>query len=358
MAEQNKQEAKEIIVQNSAVSFVKAMGDWLNIDKVHLSFVQHTGLKNGCKQVAAIEAALPVYRATGKMVNNVPEDNVSGLQKLSYMIDNGSFFTRLKSSRAAALDKYNREHQNPNGNDDIYCESVFEFIGGSDAKTKNGQTIPIRYRRISITPAVFKPNRRNNNIVLEALECDGSSTSTAGFVPQKGFPNKVQIRVMFKPAEFVVFIKAIMNVWQAELTRRAVCGELQFYRWRDHNKQGDKGAQTPVANEPQQTQGQSNAAVPSVPANVGIIVTYDTAGDLFIAATKEQFVTTFRNGLIKMLNTEKKWVLPSDEAKKLLDAVEKGEHLPTIKSHSKLDESTFNFINSRRVTVSVDNLNK
>lgn len=349
---ENKQEAKEIVVQNAATSFVKAMGDWLNIDKVHLSFVQHTGLKNGCKQVAAIEAALPVYRASGKVINNQPEDNVSGLQKLSYMIQNGSLFSRLKKSRAAALSKYNAEHQTVNNNDDIYCDSVFEFIGGSAAKVKNGQTLPIRYRRIAIVPASFKPNRGNNNIILEALECDGASTNTAGFVPQKGFPNKTQIRVTFKPAEFVVFVDAMMNAWQAELTRRAICGEQQFYRWRDHNKP-DENAQAAASQ-----QVASNSLVPdavAVPASVGIIVTYDTAGELFIAATKEQFVSTFREGLRTILHTERQWVLPSDEAKKLLDAVENGTSLPTVKAHSKVDESAFDFINSRRVTVSVGN---
>lgn len=353
MAE-NKQEAKEIIVQNAATSFVKAMGDWLNIDKVHLSFVQHTGLKNGCKQVAAIEAALPVYRASGKVINNQPEDNVSGLQKLSYMIQNGSLFSRLKKSRAAALSKYTAEHQTANNSDDIYCESVFEFIGGSAAKVKNGKNIPIRYRRIAIVPASFKPNRGNNNIILEALECDGAATNTAGFIPQKGFPNKTQIRVTFKPAEFVVFVDAMMNAWQAELTRRAVCGEQQFYRWRDHNKQ-DENVQ-PAVSQPVANNSPAPDAV-AVPANVGIIVTYDTAGELFIAATKERFIPTFREGLRKILHTKNQWILPSDEAQKLLEAVEKDESLPTIKAHSKTDENMFDFINSRRVTVSVGNKN-
>ena len=158
----DREEAKDIIVQNGASSFVKARADWLNIDKVHLSFVQHSGLKNGCKKLAAIEAALPIYRATGKMVNNMPEDNVSGLQKLAYMVSNGSLFTRLKNSRSAALEKYRKENPNGAANGDIYCDSVFEFVGGSEAKSKNGNNIPIRYRKISIAPAAFKANRQNS----------------------------------------------------------------------------------------------------------------------------------------------------------------------------------------------------
>ena len=31
----DREEAKDIIVQNGASSFVKARADWLNIDKVH-----------------------------------------------------------------------------------------------------------------------------------------------------------------------------------------------------------------------------------------------------------------------------------------------------------------------------------
>ena len=341
-------EAKDIIVQNGASSFVKARADWLNIDKVHLSFVQHSGMKNGCKKLAAIEAALPIYRATGKMVNNMPEDNVSGLQKLAYMVSNGSLFTRLKNSRAAAMDKYRKE--NPNGaNGDIYCESVFEFVGGSEAKNKNGHTVPIRYRKISIAPAAFKANRPNTNIVLEAFECDGSTTTTAGFVPQKGCPNKVQIRVGFKPAEFVVFIQAIMNVWQAELSRRAIMGEGEFYSWFAHRD-----------SEPSAATVQNNTVPASVdtPAHsvpqtyrVTIIVAYDTAGALFVAATKDKFVDTLREGLRKMRNCEQAWVLPKDEADKVLAAVESDTAIPTARAHSKKSPDTYDFLNFRRCTV-------
>lgn len=347
----DREEAKDIIVQNGASSFVKARADWLNIDKVHLSFVQHTGLKNGCKKLAAIEAALPIYRATGKMVNNMPEDNVSGLQKLAYMVSNGSLFTRLKNSRSAALEKYRKENPNGTANGDIYCDSVFEFVGGSEAKSKNGNNIPIRYRKISIAPAAFKANRQNSNIVLEAFECDGSTTNTAGFVPQKGCPNKVQIRVGFKPAEFVVFIQAIMNVWQAELSRRAIMGEGEFYSWFAHRDGGSVAAIPQNVPTPAQIPVETAANPAPKTYRVTIIVAYDTAGALFVAATKDKFVDTLREGLRKMLNCEQAWVLPKDEADKVLAAVENDQAIPTARAHSKKSPDTYNFLNFRRCTV-------
>ena len=335
---QNQDQIQDIICQNGAMSFVKARGDWLNIDKIHLSFVQHTGLKNGCKQVSAIEAALPIYRAAGKLAgNNQPEDNVSGLQKLDYMVHNGSLFSRLKASRAAALKK-------SNGNGDIYCESVFEYIGGSAAKVKNGQQIPIRYRKISVSPAAFKPNQENTNLILEAFECDGGTTTTGGFVPLKGFPNKTQIRVMFKPAEFVVFVESMMNAWKAELVRRAICGEQQFYRWHDHHNKNEE--------EPKQSVSPPASPQPTV-KKVSIIVAYDTAGALFVAATKERFVDTLREGLKQMLDTKQQWVLPKSEADKVLTAVSADEKIPTVTAHSKTDKEMSDYLNFRRVNISV-----
>lgn len=333
------QSLKEIVVQYGAKSFVSAKSDWLSIDKVHLSFVQHTGLKSGCKLQASIEAAMPIYKATGKMVNGVPEDSVSGLEKLAYMVENGSIFKRLQAARNAAEARHNQSGQTG----DIYCESVFEYIGGSNAKTRDGVSTPVRYRRISISPAAFKPGMKNANIIMEAFECDGATTSTAGFVPQKGCPNKVQIRVGFKPAEFTVFIRAIMNVWRAELTRRAIVGEQEFYRWRDHQDNAPAPAPATAPAQPEQV-------VPKK-YQLDIIVAHDSAGDLFIGDIKANFINTFRNGLSAMLKTERAWVLPKDEANKALTAINGTGPIPTVRAHSKSDTEAADFISFRRLTL-------
>ena len=70
----NKIEEDNIIFAvQGAKSFLKCKMDWVGIGKLHVSFVSHTGLENGCKQLGHIEAALPFdgedgALALGKMI--------------------------------------------------------------------------------------------------------------------------------------------------------------------------------------------------------------------------------------------------------------------------------------------------
>ena len=48
-------------------SFLKVKMDWANIDKVHLSFVSHTGRANGCSPIAHVEGALRINGGDGAL---------------------------------------------------------------------------------------------------------------------------------------------------------------------------------------------------------------------------------------------------------------------------------------------------
>lgn len=331
-----------IIEQCGSMSLVKAKTDWLNINKIHLSFVQHTGLKNGCKRVASIEAALPIYLASGMVAegSNAPEDNSSGLEKLVYMVNSKSLFTRLDASRKAAL------AQNPNA-DKVYPASVFEFMGGSTDKS----TGKIRYRKISIGPAMIAKGRPNKNIVLKCMECDGKTTATGGLVALPEYPNQVSISVPFKPAEFVVFIMAIKNAWQAELCKRAITGTGEFETWHDKHK-NDGQSQEANAAVPQSSIA---ADVPVADTNgdrIELVIAYDQLGLLFVVTTPANFQASLRKGLEKMLASEKQWVMSKDEAQKLLQAIQTGTSIPVVTMTSKVDASFVNHIFCKRISLS------
>lgn len=82
----NKIEEDNIIFAvQGAKSFLKCKMDWVGIGKLHVSFVSHTGLENGCKQLGHIEAALPFdgedgALALGKMILRGDLDKVAPAQ--------------------------------------------------------------------------------------------------------------------------------------------------------------------------------------------------------------------------------------------------------------------------------------
>ena len=109
----NKIEEDNIIFAvQGAKSFLKCKMDWVGIGKLHVSFVSHTGLENGCKQLGHIEAALPF-------------DGEDGALALGKMILRGD----LDKGRARSIKKAKETGAK-------YPEPVFTYNGGSEAKAR------------------------------------------------------------------------------------------------------------------------------------------------------------------------------------------------------------------------------
>ena len=107
----NKIEEDNIIfAAQGAKSFLKCKMDWAGIGKLHVSFVSHTGLENGCKQLGHIEAALPF-------------DGEDGALALGKMILRGD----LDKGRARSIKKAKETGAK-------FPEPVFTYNGGSEAK--------------------------------------------------------------------------------------------------------------------------------------------------------------------------------------------------------------------------------
>ena len=144
----NKIEEDNIIFAvQGAKSFLKCKMDWVGIGKLHVSFVSHTGLENGCKQLGHIEAALPF-------------DGEDGALALGKMILRGD----LDKGRARSIKKAKETGAK-------YPEPVFTYNGGSEAKADR----PVMWRQVSIAPGA------KSDFVFQVTEAEGEKNVRGGY---------------------------------------------------------------------------------------------------------------------------------------------------------------------------------
>lgn len=150
--QKNKENDNVIFNIQGAKSFVKCKMDWAGIGKLHVSFVSHSGLENGCKQLGHIEAALPF-------------DGEDGALALGKMIANGG----IREKRNAALKKARETGAK-------YPEPIFTYNGGSDAKADR----PVMWRQVSIVPGI------KQEYVFQVIEAEGEKNARGGYQKKSG----------------------------------------------------------------------------------------------------------------------------------------------------------------------------
>lgn len=149
----NKIEEDNIIfAAQGAKSFLKCKMDWAGIGKLHVSFVSHTGLENGCKQLGHIEAALPF-------------DGEDGALALGKMILRGD----LDKGRARSIKKAKETGAK-------FPEPVFTYNGGSEAKADR----PVMWRQVSIAPGA------KSDFVFQVTEAEGEKNVRGGYQKKAG----------------------------------------------------------------------------------------------------------------------------------------------------------------------------
>ena len=149
----NKIEEDNIIFAvQGAKSFLKCKMDWVCIGKLHVSFVSHTGLESGCKQLGHIEAALPF-------------DGEDGALALGKMILRGD----LDKGRARSIKKAKETGAK-------YPEPVFTYNGGSEAKADR----PVMWRQVSIAPGA------KSDFVFQVTEAEGEKNVRGGYQKKVG----------------------------------------------------------------------------------------------------------------------------------------------------------------------------
>lgn len=195
MSEQNYSQSEfedtSIYAIHTLKTFVKAKLDWIEFDKMHLSFVEHDGNKANAKQLHNIEAALSI-------------GGENGILALYELATNGELATRRKASLETA------EKQSANGGK-AYPKPVFESLGGTSGKrSKEGKTI---FRSVTITPGT------KVDYVLQSMQCEGELTSTGAITPKK---NVAQTRIMvaMSNAQLLAFLSTMKAYWTAHITSK------------------------------------------------------------------------------------------------------------------------------------------
>lgn len=162
-------------------SFCKAKNDWIRFERIHLSFVQHTG-KPKCEQTGSIEGALKLHGADGAL-------------HLANMILSGELAKKAAQSKAQA-----------NGS---YPQAVFVSLGGTPAaRSKTGSAV---FRQFSVSPG------SKSDYVFTMSQCDGEETQTGGISPKKG-AQRTNIFVPLSSGDLRDFAQSVIAEYTAYRT--------------------------------------------------------------------------------------------------------------------------------------------
>lgn len=278
MSEQNIQENLPFWQVQGLKSFCKAKGDWLNFEKIHLSFVSHEG-KPTCKQVMSIEGAIKIHGKDGALF-------------LSDMILSGVAKKIADSNRAAVQQGE-------------YAKPIFESMGGtSAARSKDGKCM---FRNFSVSPGL------KSDYVFTMVTCAGTENSTGGIQAVSG-AKRDTIHVSLSSGDLFDFARSV----QIEYTAfRTLC-----------LSKGSRPANTlstPVqGNQPQTpevTQPQSVSANLPVLRRVCVIV--DTSGTfnlgIPIVTTSEKAILVIQEATKAVLKNEKRFVAEAESYRNAVD---------------------------------------
>lgn len=154
-------------------SFCKARADWLDFDRIHLSFVKHEGKKNNCKQTMAIEGAVKLHGSDGVLY-------------LSELVLSGAAKKMAEQSKKEAT----------NG----FVQPFFTTMGGTvSSRSNKGQCM---FRQFSVAAG------NKSDYVFQMMTCAGEENATGGIQPVKGAKHDT-IYVSLSSADLVAFARAV-----------------------------------------------------------------------------------------------------------------------------------------------------
>lgn len=195
----------------AAKSFCKMKKDWLEFERIHLSFVRHSG-KPECKQELAIEGAIKLL-------------GVDGAVNLSYLIQTGRLKKMAEIKKKDAAEKQQK-----------YVDPLFTSMGGT-VTSRSADGASCTFREFAVLSGTA------SEYVLRMLTCAGEQTMTGGIQPVSG-AKRESIFVPISAGDLVCFAKAIDFAYQKYMTM--VC-EAPGYNGEKNDTDGE-----PVpATEPQ-----------------------------------------------------------------------------------------------------------
>lgn len=274
-------------------SFCKARADWLEYDRIHLSFVKHEGKNNNCKQTLAIEGAVKLHGSDGVLY-------------LSELILSGAAKKLAEKAKAAA------------GNG--YVQPIFTSMGGTvSARSNNGQCM---FRQFSVVPGT------KSEYVLQMTTCPGEENATGGIQPVKG-AKRESIYVPLTSGDLVSFAKAV----QIEVTAFRTVKMLS-----DGSKNSEENHTQPAPSEQpaeQKPAAQTTQTVPAEKPTLAII--YETTGivnrGLPFAMLAENGVNVLKGVIQALLGAPDRYVCIPEQynnAVKLIEGKQKGSAIVNL----------------------------
>ena len=169
----------------AAKSFCKMKKDWLSHERIHLSFVKHSG-KPECKQELVIEGAIKLAGTDGAV-------------NLSHLILTGRLRKIAEMKKKEAAEKQQR-----------YVDPLFTSMGGTVA-SRSADGASCTFREFAVLCGTA------SEYVLRMLTCAGEQTSTGGIQPVSG-AKRESIFVPISAGDLVCFAKAIEFAYQEYMT--------------------------------------------------------------------------------------------------------------------------------------------
>lgn len=189
-------------------SFCKARGDWLEFDRVHLSFVKHEGKANNCKQILAIEGAIKLHGSDGAL-----------------------FLSELVLSGAAKKMAIKAKEEASNG----YPQPIFSSMGGTvSSRSQKGQCM---FRQFSVAPGT------KSDFVLQMMTCPGEENATGGIQPIKG-AKRDTVYVPLSSGDLADFARSIQMEVTAFRTAKMLSGTSV------EKNEGGNVCETPLTSSP------------------------------------------------------------------------------------------------------------
>ena len=286
-------------------SFCKAKTDWLRFERIHLSFVQHEGKDNSCKQILAIEGALKVHGADGALF-------------LSDMILSGAAKKLADKSKEIAQ----KEGKN-------YPSPIFVSMGGTTtSRSKDGKAV---FRQFSLIAG------KKSDFVFQMLQCEGEESSTGGVQRKKGVQAQ-SINVPLSAGDLFDFARSIQIEWMAFRTMCMNGEGVNYIAPSEEPEDCDV-----VSDNVHQELPSSSNKEDSVPTTVALI--YDDKGYLNngypIPVKKENAIAIIQSITKEFLNLEGRLVADPSSYQQAVAVIEKWENnnIAVIRYIGKKDET-------------------
>lgn len=292
-----------------AKSFVKARTDWMEFDKIRLSFVRHSGRKNGAAQEAAIEGAIPIHGNAGALF-------------LSHLILSGGAKT------IAQKRKLNAQNGQP-------MQPIFTNYGGTPASRSADGICKSRQFSLCVGNKI--------DYIMQMTICEGIEGAGGEIRPKPNAPREM-IAVGVPTENLVDFAISIQQEAAAFRTAKMLGIEPCLKQRYNPNEGNTAPIQEPVSVQTAVVPVPVAPVQATEPASIKVAMIYSDCADLNggfpFAVTLDHAEEMLKSTLETFTKSADKYCCSLAKYNQAVNAIKAGQtKAVTIPLNSKLDES-------------------